>query len=95
MIIQLIKFKTGLGEAELLRRAREREPLFKELPGLLQKYYLKTGKQGEYGGLYVWDSAESLKTYRESELAASIPKAYDVKDLPNFELLDVLFTLRD
>lgn len=94
MIIQIIKLKTNLAEEELLRRAREREPQFKATPGLLQKYYVKIGESGQYGGIYVWDSPESLKSYRESNLAASIPEAYDIIEAPNIEILDVLFQLR-
>ena len=94
MIIQIIKLKTNLAEEELLKRAREREPQFKAIPGLLQKYYVKIGESGQYGGIYVWDSPESLKSYRESDLAASIPEAYEIIEAPNIELLDVLFQLR-
>ncbi len=95
MIIQFIKLKTKLEEDELLTRAREREPQFKAIPGLLQKYYVKTGIPGQYGGLYVWDSIESLQAFRGSDLAASIPDAYEVTEAPDMETLDVLFQLRN
>ena len=95
MIIQIIKLKTKLQEEELLRRAKDREQQFKALPGLLQKYYVKLDQSGEYGGIYVWDSSESLKSYRESDLAASIPEAYEIVEAPNIEILDVLFKLRE
>ena len=95
MIIQIIKLKTKLQEEELLRRAKDREPEFKALPGLLQKYYVKLDQSDEYGGIYVWDSPESLKSYRESDLAASIPEAYEIVEAPNIEILDVLFKLRE
>ena len=95
MILQIIKLKTHLSEEELLRRAREREPQFKAIPGLIQKYYVKMGPSGQYGGVYVWDSPESLKAYRESELAATIPSAYEVIEVPHIEVMDILFQLRD
>lgn len=95
MIIQITKLKSELSEDELLKTAKEREPKFKAIPGLLQKYYVKLEQPGQYGGVYVWDSKESLKTYRESELAASIPQAYKLIEAPSIELLDVLFQLRD
>ena len=94
MIIQIVKLKTGLSEEELLSRARDREPQFKALPGLLQKYYVKLEKAGEYGGVYLWDSIESLQEFRQSELAASIAAAYEVTSPPDIELLDVIFKLR-
>lgn len=95
MIIQIIKLKTGLPEEELLRRAKERKPQFKTIPGLLQKYYVKIGQSGQYGGVYVWDSKESLKSYQVSDLASSIPQAYEIIEAPDIEILDVLFQLRD
>ena len=48
-----------------------------------------------YGGIYLWDSVESLKAFRESDLAASIPEAYEITEAPNIEMMDVLFKLRD
>ena len=63
--------------------------------GLLQKYYVKMDKLGHYGGIYVWDSQESLDSYRASDLAASIPHAYEIIEAPNLETLDVLFKLRE
>ena len=95
MIIQIIRLKTNLSEEELIRRAKEREPQFKAIPGLLQKYYVKLDQSGEYGGIYVWDSPESLKSYRESDLAESIPEAYEIVEAPNIEILNVLFKLRE
>lgn len=95
MIIQFIKLKSELSEDELLRIAREREPQFKSIPGLLQKYYVKLSKPGLYGGIYVWDSPESLETYRMSDLAAGIPEAYKIVEAPDIEIMDVLFKLRE
>lgn len=94
MVVQIIKLKTNLPEEELLRRAREREPRFKAIPGLLQKYYVKMGP-GKYAGIYVWDSRDSLKSYRESDLAASIPRAYEIIEAPDIEIMDMLFQLRN
>ncbi|WP_420319855.1 hypothetical protein [Flagellimonas sp.] len=95
MIIQVIKLKSNLSEEELLKRAKEREPQFKAIAGLLQKYYVKLGQPGQYGGVYIWDSPESLQAYRESDLAKSIPGAYEITEAPNIEIMDILFQLRE
>lgn len=95
MIIQIIRLKTDLSEEELVKRAKERAPRFQALQGLLQKYYVKMGPSGQYGGIYIWDSQESLDAYRASDLASSIPGAYEIKEAPDIELLDVLFQLRE
>ena len=95
MILQIIKLKSNLPEEELLEKAKEREPQFQAIPGLLQKYYVKTSQADEYGGIYVWDSPESLQSYRQSNLAKSIPEAYEIIEAPNIEIMDILFQLRE
>jgi heme-degrading monooxygenase HmoA len=94
MIIQIIKLKSALSEEELLKTAKDREPQFKAIPGLIQKYYVKMKEEGQYGGVYIWDSKESLQAYRSSELASSIPQAYQLIEAPDIEVLDVMFQLR-
>lgn len=94
MILQIIKLKSNLPVEELISKAREREPQFKAIPGLVQKFYVKTDQDGQYGGVYIWDSPESLQSYHESDLAKSIPVAYEVLEAPNIEIMDILFQLR-
>ncbi|MGX1929447.1 YdhR family protein [Flagellimonas sp. 2504JD4-2] len=95
MIIQVIKLKSKLPEEELLKRAKEREPQFKALQGLLQKYYVKLDQPDQYGGIYIWDSKEALNAYRTSQLASSIPEAYEIMEAPNMEIMDIMFQLRE
>ncbi len=95
MIVQFVRLKSALNEGVLLERAREREPQFRAIPGLLQKYYVKMEAPGTYGGIYIWDSRESLMSFKASELAASIPAAYEVIEAPDVEVIDVMFRLRE
>ena len=94
-IMQIVKLKTELSEEELLKVAKEREPQFKAISGIVQKYYVKLGSPGEYGGVYIWDSMESLEKFKKSELAATIPKAYKVVEAPSVEIVDIMFKLRE
>ena len=94
MIIQILKLRTPLSETEITAIARERVPEYRAVPGLLQKYYLKLDG-GQFGAVYIWDSPESLNTFRESELAATIASSYRVSEPPQIEFGDVLFQLRD
>jgi len=73
----------------------DRVPEFQALPGLLQKYYLHNPKSGELAGLYLWDSQESLDAFRNSELTATIAKAYHVEGEPNVDLFQVFRALRN
>lgn len=95
MILQFIKLKSHLSQEELLNRARTRQPKFEALPGLLQKYYVKLNEEGRYGGIYIWESSEALQVYRNSDLAKSIPDAYEITEAPEVEIMEILFKLRD
>lgn len=95
MYIQIVKFKTSLTKDEVIAAAEPRMDDFRALPGLIQKYYYQTEEPGIYGGVYLWESLEAIKSYRQSELAATIPASYKIEGAPTFEILDVLFPLRD
>jgi heme-degrading monooxygenase HmoA len=95
MIMQIVNLKSPLSEEELLSKAHERAPQFRAIPGLLQKYYLNRPGDGEYAGVYVWDSRESLAAFRESEQARSIPAAYQVTEPPVIEVSEIMFPLRE
>jgi hypothetical protein len=94
MIIQTVKFKSGISDAEVRRTMEERAPQFRALPGLLQKYYVREVGSGEHSGIYIWDGEESLRSFRSSELARSIPTAYQIVGQPRVETFEVLFPLR-
>ncbi len=95
MIVQSVRLKSNLPEDELLKRAHERKPQFEAMPGLIQKYYMNLPEEGEYMGFYIWDSMESLLAFRETDLAKSIPAAYEVVEPPKIEVSQMMFQLRD
>ena len=95
MILQFVKLKSNLPEKELLDRAKERQSQFEAIPGLIQKYYVKLKEEGCYGGIYVWDNKASLMDFKESDLAKSIPKAYEVVEAPTIDVMDIMFQLRN
>jgi heme-degrading monooxygenase HmoA len=94
MVLQIVKMQSGLREADVRRMMDERAPLFRRVRGLLQKYFCRERATGDYPGVYVWDSEESMRKYRQSELARTTPAAYRVEGQPRIEVFDVLFPLR-
>jgi len=86
--------KSDLPFEELERRARERKPQFQALPGLVQKYYVVDEENGEWAGVYFWDSEESLQAYLASDLRKTIPAAYELKGPPQIERFGVVDVLR-
>lgn len=95
MVIRLVKFKSALSDAEVLRRYRERAPRYRELSGLIQKYYIKDPATDEHGAVYVWDSRESMEDFQNSELSLSIPEAYQIVGQVRIEVMDMVYTLRE
>ena len=73
---------------------KKRTPEYEKLPGLIQKYYVKTEDGKRFGGIYVCDSKESMEKFRNSELAASIPNTYQFVGEPEKETYEVAFPLR-
>lgn len=90
-----VRFRSKLTLDEVTKILEERAPEFEALKGLQQKYYLQDAATGEYAGLYLWESGEDLAAYRESELRASIAKAYQAEGEPRVEVYRVLKTLRE
>ena len=94
MFVQVVKLKSGLPEAEVERVMKERVTPFRTVPGLVQKYYCREDKTGEYAGVYVWESEEAMQVYLKSELRRSTAEAYKVEGQPRVEIFEVLFPLR-
>jgi len=94
MVILSVKFKSALSDSEVMRIVEERAPSFRALPGLIQKYYGREKATGEFTGIYIWDSEESLIQFRESELARSIPESYQAVGKPRIEVFEVPLVLR-
>lgn len=95
MIVQIVKFQSNMPFDEVSGVARERASEFQAVPGLIQKYYARSEQGDHYAGVYVWDSEESLRAYQDSELAAGIPRAYQVQGPPEVDLYEIGFTLRE
>lgn len=91
--ILFVRIKSGLDAAEFDRRLLERRPRFREVPGLVQKVYGRDAATGDVCGIYFFDSGEALTAFRETELARTIPAAYDAVDVRR-EAYELLYSLR-
>ena len=93
-VLVLVRLKSKLPREELVQRYKERMPDFRALTGLIQKYYVEDPATGEIGGLYLWDSKESLDSYMQSELRKTIGSIYEAVELPRVEVVTVIDILR-
>lgn len=91
--ILFVRIKSDVDLEELDRRIEERRPRFLEVPGLVQKIYGRDETTGDTCGIYFFESKEALASFRESELAKTIPAAYEATDTRR-EVYEVLFPLK-
>lgn len=91
--ILYVRVKSDLDPEELDRRLNERKPHFLEVPGLIQKIYGRDEATGDVCGIYFFESKEALAAFRKTELAKTIPDAYEATDIRR-EIYEVLFPLK-
>ena len=92
-VILYVRIKSDLDPMELERRLNERKPRFLEVPGLIQKIYGRDEATGDVCGIYFFENQQALNAFRETELAKTIPTAYEATDIRR-EVYDVLYPLR-
>jgi hypothetical protein len=90
--ILFVRIRSGLDAEEFDRRLAERRPRFQEVPGLVQKFYGRDTATGDVCGIYFFESDEALAAFRETELARTIPAAYEATDVRR-EVYEVLYPL--
>ena len=91
-VILSVRIPTGLDLEEMNQRPAQRRRRFLDVAGLVQKIYGRDPDTGDVGGVYFFDSTEALATFRESELARTIPEAYEATSARR-EVCDVLYPL--
>lgn len=92
-VVLFVRIKSDLEFDELERRLLERRPGFLEVPGLVQKIYGHDPATGDACGIYFFESREALAAFCETDLAKTIPDAYEALDVRR-EVFEVLFALR-
>jgi hypothetical protein len=90
--ILFVRVKSRLDTKELDRRLTERRPRFHEVPGLVQKIYGRDETTGDVCGIYFFEDQTALNAFRETELAKTIPSAYEALDIRR-EVYEVLYPL--
>ena len=90
--ILFVRVKSDLDPEELEKRLLERRPRFKEVPGLIQKFYGRDESTGDVCGIYFFKDQASLSAFRETELAKTIPTAYEAKEIRR-EAYEVIYPL--
>ena len=91
-VVLFVRAKSKLEPAELENRILERRPRFLDVPGLVQKIYGQEESTGDVCGIYFFEDQNALAEFRETELAKTIPTAYEVAEI-RMEVYEVLYPL--
>lgn len=92
MEIVFITYRSDLSVDEIETLFRKRSDKYREMQGLIQKYYLHDDESGRVGGIYVFDSEEACDALFESDIHSSLREAYEVRDI-DIETFHVMFPL--
>jgi hypothetical protein len=90
--VLFVRVKSDLDPQELERRLLERRPRFQQVPGLVQKIYGRDESTGDVCGIYFFADRQALASFRETELAKTIPTAYEAQEIRR-EVYEVLYPL--
>ena len=75
-----------------MRLFRERAGRYREMDGLLQKFYLDDEASGRVGGIYVFDSPAARDALFDSDVHGSLRETYAARDV-EIETYHVAFPL--
>lgn len=92
MHIVAISYASELDYDEIDRLSRSRSDTYRNMTGLLQKYYIHDRANERYGGIYVFESATAADALFESDIHDSLRDTYAVTDI-DIQRFDVMFPL--
>lgn len=73
-----VKFKSTLKAEDLVRTCNEHLQDFRDVPGLIEKYYLAEEISGAISGIYLFTTKSAREAFWTSELAKNIVPLYGV-----------------
>ena len=81
MITAIVQFDlpSPLSLDEATRRFEQTAPNYRNLPGLIRKYYLRSEDGRVAGGVYLWQTREAAEKMYGGDWAARVEKVYGAK----------------
>lgn len=94
--VLLVKFKSTYNPVELKSICQEDLKIFRNVPGLVQKYYLTEESTGAISGVYLFESKNARTAFWNSDLAGNIPARYGmIVETLRVEQYEMLIVLND
>jgi malate synthase len=89
-----VKFNSTHSDEKLMNICQEDLEIFRNVPDLIQKYYVIEETTGAISGIYIFKNKNAKETFWYSDLAKSIPARYGVKPdtlrIENFDMAIVM-----
>ena len=76
--VLLVKFNSTHSLEKLVKVTEETLATFRNVPRLLQKYYILEESTGAISGFYIFEDRDARESFWNSELAKSIPATFAV-----------------
>jgi len=76
--VLLVKFKSSFDVEKLLNVCQHDLEDFRNVPGLIQKYYIAEEGSGALSGFYIFETKSARAAFWTSDLAKAIPAQYGV-----------------
>jgi hypothetical protein len=76
--VSSVKFNSTFTAEKLLSICQQDLKTFRNVPGLIQKYYIIEEGTGALSGFYIFESKNARAAFWDSDLAKSIPSRYGV-----------------
>ena len=94
--ILLVKFNSTFNAEKLLNVCQQDLETFRNVPGLIQKYYIAEEGTGALSGFYIFETKSARAAFWTSDLAKTIPARYGViPETLRVEQYDMAIVLND
>lgn len=91
-----VKFNSTFNAEKLLNVCQQDLETFRNVPGLIQKYYIAEEGTGALSGFYIFETKSDRAAFWDSDLATSIPARYGViAETLRVEQYDMAIVLND
>lgn len=91
-----VKFKSTFNAEKLVNVCRQDLEAFRNVPGLIQKYYIAEEGTGALSGFYLFETKGARAAFWNSDLAKGIPAQYGViPETLRVEQYDMAIVLND
>ncbi|NMM83315.1 hypothetical protein B2J88_02910 [Rhodococcus sp. SRB_17] len=89
MYLLSVRFRSEKSREELQAMSVASLPMFRQMPGLVEKYFVENTVTGEVGGIYVWETLEQVQGYLNGPVIAAMPGRFAMPKPLTYEILEV------